>query len=112
MCPNNFDVLDCGLWRTGFGLRSRRKSTSHSLPPDSKRLCLMLQKSNCVMSPYERHETESSCAPILWLPGNYEWALYGVFYEVDALESDLVNVLAIGVKRGNRLIVAGKEIHI
>ena len=35
-----------------------------------------------------------------------------VFYEVDALESDLVNVLAIGVKRGNRLIVAGKEIHI
>ena len=35
-----------------------------------------------------------------------------VFYEVDALESNLVNVLAIGVKRGNRLIVAGKEIHI
>jgi mRNA-degrading endonuclease RelE of RelBE toxin-antitoxin system len=35
-----------------------------------------------------------------------------VFYEVDALEQDLVNVLAIGVKRGNRLIVAGKEIHI
>lgn len=35
-----------------------------------------------------------------------------VFYEVDALESDLVNVLTIGVKRGNRLIVAGKEIHI
>ena len=35
-----------------------------------------------------------------------------VFYEVDALESDLVNVLAIGIKKGNRLIVAGKEIHI
>jgi len=35
-----------------------------------------------------------------------------VFYEVDALEPDLVNVLAIGVKKGNRLIVAGKEIHI
>jgi len=35
-----------------------------------------------------------------------------VFYEVDALESDLVNVLAIGIKRGNRLIVSGKEIHI
>jgi len=35
-----------------------------------------------------------------------------VFYEVDALEPDLVNVLAIGIKRGNRLIVAGKEIHI
>ncbi len=35
-----------------------------------------------------------------------------VFYEVDTLEPDLVNVLAIGIKRGNRLIVAGKEIRI
>jgi mRNA-degrading endonuclease RelE of RelBE toxin-antitoxin system len=35
-----------------------------------------------------------------------------VFYELDALEQDLVNVLAIGIKRGNRLIVSGKEIEI
>ncbi|HZY31733.1 MAG TPA: type II toxin-antitoxin system RelE/ParE family toxin, partial [Candidatus Methylomirabilis sp.] len=35
-----------------------------------------------------------------------------VFYEVDAREPDLVNVLAIGIKRGNRLIVAGKELRI
>ena len=35
-----------------------------------------------------------------------------IFYEVDALESDLVNVLAIGIKKGNRLIVSGREIHI
>jgi len=35
-----------------------------------------------------------------------------VFYEVDALEPNLVNVLAIGIKRGNRLIVSGKEIQI
>lgn len=35
-----------------------------------------------------------------------------VFYEVDALEPDLVNVLAIGIKRGNQLIVSGKEIYI
>ena len=35
-----------------------------------------------------------------------------VFYEVDAGEPDLVNVLAIGIKKGNRLIVAGKEIRI
>ena len=34
------------------------------------------------------------------------------FYEVDAGEADLVNVLAIGVKKGNRLFVAGKEIRI
>ncbi len=35
-----------------------------------------------------------------------------IFYDVDAQEPDLVNVLAIGIKRGHRLIVAGKEIHI
>jgi mRNA-degrading endonuclease RelE of RelBE toxin-antitoxin system len=35
-----------------------------------------------------------------------------VFYEVDAQEADLVNVLAIGIKRGNRLFVAGEEIRI
>jgi len=35
-----------------------------------------------------------------------------VFYEVDALEPDLVNVLAIGIKRGNQLMVSGKEIKI
>ena len=37
---------------------------------------------------------------------------YRVFYEVDAIEPDLVNVLAIGIKKGNRLIVGSKEIHI
>ena len=35
-----------------------------------------------------------------------------VFYEVDALQSNLVNVLAIGIKRGNQLIVSGQEIKI
>lgn len=35
-----------------------------------------------------------------------------VFYELDARESDLVNVLAIGVKKGNRVVIAGKEIRI
>ena len=64
------------------------------------------------MSPYEKHETESSCVPILWLPGNWEGGSLRVFYEMDALEPDLVNVLAIGIKRGNRLIVAREDIHI
>jgi mRNA-degrading endonuclease RelE of RelBE toxin-antitoxin system len=35
-----------------------------------------------------------------------------VFYEVDALQSNLVNILAIGIKKGNKLIVSGKEIQI
>jgi mRNA-degrading endonuclease RelE of RelBE toxin-antitoxin system len=35
-----------------------------------------------------------------------------IFYEVDAVESDLVNILAIRIKKGNQLIVAGKELGI
>ena len=35
-----------------------------------------------------------------------------VFYEIDVNDSELVNVLAIGVKRGNRLLIGGKEILI
>jgi mRNA-degrading endonuclease RelE of RelBE toxin-antitoxin system len=35
-----------------------------------------------------------------------------VFYEVDVREADLVNILALGIKRGNRLIIAGKEMRI
>ena len=35
-----------------------------------------------------------------------------VFYEVDTDQSDLVNILALGVKKGNRLFIAGKEIGI
>jgi hypothetical protein len=31
---------------------------------------------------------------------------------VDALEPDLVNILAIGIKKGNRLLIAGEEIDI
>lgn len=35
-----------------------------------------------------------------------------IFYEVDAEEANVVNILAIGIKRGNRLFVAGEEILI
>lgn len=35
-----------------------------------------------------------------------------VFYELDAEEADVVNILAIGIKRGNRLFIAGEEIRI
>jgi len=35
-----------------------------------------------------------------------------VFYEVEALGSDLVNILAIGIKKGNQIFVSGMEIHL
>ena len=35
-----------------------------------------------------------------------------IFYEVDAEEADVVNVLAIGIKTGNRLFIAGQEMRL
>jgi hypothetical protein len=35
-----------------------------------------------------------------------------VFYEADAEKPDVANVLAIGVKKGNRLLIDDKEIRI
>jgi hypothetical protein len=64
------------------------------------------------MNHYAKHGIERSCVPILLPLGNFGWEFYAFSYEVDAVESDLVNVLAIGIKRGNRLIISGKEIHI
>ena len=45
-------------------------------------------------------------------PWELRAGLLRVFYEADALESKYVNVLAIGIKRGNQLLVSGKEIQI
>ena len=45
-------------------------------------------------------------------PWELRVGLLRVFYEVDALESKFVNVLAIGIKRRNQLLVSGKEIQI
>jgi mRNA-degrading endonuclease RelE of RelBE toxin-antitoxin system len=45
-------------------------------------------------------------------PWELRVGLLRVFYEVDGLEPDLVNVLAIGIKKGNQLFVSGKEIRI
>ncbi len=36
---------------------------------------------------------------------------FRVFYEVDSVEQ-IVEVLAIGVKEGNRLFIGGKEVQI
>jgi hypothetical protein len=37
---------------------------------------------------------------------------FRVFYELDAVNSDLVKVLALRIKKGNRLFIAGKEVRL
>ncbi len=64
------------------------------------------------MSHYAKHVNRKQLRPNSFAPWELRVGFLRVFYEVDALESDLVNVLAIGIKKGNRLIVSGKEVHI
>lgn len=35
-----------------------------------------------------------------------------IFYDEDAVEPDTVNILAVGIKRGNRLLIAGKGMNL
>lgn len=62
--------------------------------------------------PLRQTRNRKQLRPNPFAPWELRVGVLRVFYEVDALELDLVNVLAIGIKKGNRLIVAGKEIHI
>ena len=62
--------------------------------------------------PLRKTRTRKQLRPNPLAPWELRVGALRVFYEVDAREPDLVNVLAIGIKRGNRLIVAGKELRI
>jgi hypothetical protein len=111
-CPNNRKMLDSGLCVSdplhAVG-RGSFCAANCSTASDRNRC-----RQSAVKKPsrYEKRETESSCALIPGLLGNCVLLRYGVFYEVDALESELINILAIGIKKGNKLIVASKEIKI
>ena len=64
------------------------------------------------MNRYEEHTKPKAPASQSVRSLGVASGLLTVFYEVDALEPDLVNIRAIGIKRGNRLIVADEEINI
>lgn len=64
------------------------------------------------MNPFGKHGTESDFVPIPWRHWELRVGTARIFYEADAETADLVNVLAIGVKKGNRLLIDDKEIRI
>jgi mRNA-degrading endonuclease RelE of RelBE toxin-antitoxin system len=62
--------------------------------------------------PLQETRNRKQLRPNPFAPWELRVGFLRVFYEVDALESDLVNILAIGIKKGNQLIISGKEIRI
>jgi mRNA-degrading endonuclease RelE of RelBE toxin-antitoxin system len=62
--------------------------------------------------PLEETRNRKQLRPNPLAPWELRVGFLRVFYEVDVLQSDLVNILALGIKKGNKLIVSGKEIQI
>jgi hypothetical protein len=62
------------------------------------------------MSRYKKRGIENRLRPNPLAPWELRVGVLRLFYEVDVVESHVVNVLAIGIKRGNWLTIAGKEI--
>jgi len=106
------DMLECGLCPTRFSLQNRQRSTFAQLNARQQTIVLDAVKVQLHYELLWQSRNKKRLRPNPLAPWELRVGVLRVFYEVDAGEADLVNVLAIGIKRGNRLIVAGKEIRI
>ena len=62
--------------------------------------------------PFRETNNRKRLRPNPFAPWELRIGRFRVFYEVDAVDLDLVNILAVGIKKGNRLFVAGKEVKL
>jgi len=85
---------------------------SAQLTARQQRIVLKAIKEQLRYEPLRETRKRKQLRPNPLAPWELRIGALRVFYEVDAEEADLVNVLAIGIKRGNRLFVAGEEIKI
>ncbi len=59
-----------------------------------------------------KHVTRSPYGPIPLRRGNCVLVTCGFSYDLAADDPGVVRILAIGVKRRNRLVIAGKEVQL
>jgi mRNA-degrading endonuclease RelE of RelBE toxin-antitoxin system len=62
--------------------------------------------------PFQETRNRKRLRPNPLAPWELRVGTVRVFYEADAETEHLVNVLAIGVKKGNRLLIGDKEIRL
>jgi mRNA-degrading endonuclease RelE of RelBE toxin-antitoxin system len=62
--------------------------------------------------PFRETRNRKHLKPNPFAPWELRVGTLRIFYEADAEGKDTVNILAIGMKSGSRLIVAGKEIEL
>ena len=97
-----------------YRIRFAESAEGHFAQPKAPQRALVLDavKVQLRYEPLRETRNRKQLRPNPLAPWELRVGSLRVFYEVDARESDLVNLLAIGMKKGNRLIIAGKEIRI
>ena len=62
--------------------------------------------------PFTETKNRKRLRPNPFAPWELRIGRFRVFYEIDAMDSGLVNILAVGIKKGNRLFIAGTEVKL
>ena len=101
-------VLRC----TEFGLPNRRKIILQTLRRGIERSSGMPIRGQLQHEPFRETRQRKRLRPNPLAAWELRVGTLRVFYEEDADEAGFVNILAIGVKRGNRLLIAGEEIQL
>jgi hypothetical protein len=100
------------LWRIAFSLQRPQKGTSITSPQGSRWVVLNAIKVQLQHEPFRETRNRKRLRPNPLAPWELRVGTVRIFYEADAETADLVNVLAIGVKKGNWLLIDDKEIRI
>ena len=83
-----------------------------SLPAQQRTLVLDSIERQLMHEPLLETRNRKALRPNPLAPWELRVGDLRVFYEVAEDQNDIVRILAVGQKRGNRLLIAGKEVKI
>lgn len=97
-----------------YGIRFSASAEEHfaQLTARERSIVLDAVRTQLLHEPVRETRNKKPLRPNPLAPWELRVGALRVFYEVAAQETEIVNVLAIGIKRGNRLFVADQEMRI
>ena len=97
-----------------FRLRFAESAEEQFLGFDARDQRSMLDeiKRQLQYEPFVETKNRKRLRPNPLAPWELRIGRFRVFCELDAVASDLVNILAVGLKKGNRLLIAGREMKL
>lgn len=97
-----------------YSVRFAASAEEHfaQLPARQRSIVLDAVRKQLLHEPVRETRNRKPLRPNPLAPWELRAGTLRVFYEVDAEDAGVVNILAIGIKKGNRLFIAGEEIPI